>query len=308
MKQLIEQTEGIIKRLYLIKKSRYGGSQVFSRSAFQSEQISINLSHGYLLKNYIIILAAALRRIRVTREDLSVLLFMMSTPLFYLLNFKGVIKTPIGHLLVNNRDALRSFMYGFFKTHFFYMRSLGTLLSANSYYPVVVDVGANIGDFTLAMTTHAGKIVAVEPGEKSFRALKANIQINHANNVLLLRAAAHEKEEEVFLQGNSSDMYVTNVKKGQSTKGMPLEIITRKFGVESIDILKIDVQGHEMSALLGTLDLLQDKLVKLLIIEVHLKRHVSVKDILSLVEAHNYCLIHKDTYLFDQLHLYFMPT
>ena len=249
----------------------------------------------------------ALKRTCVTREDLLSWFFMLSAPLLYVLGFKGELRTPVGRLLVANRAILRSFVYGFFKTHFAYMHELRALLPMDSFFLVVVDVGANIGDFTLAMRNLAGRIVAVEPAEENFSALTANLRVNNVNNVVPVKLAAHDREEEVFLQGESSDMYVARGKKGQSVRGMPLDLIFRRLGIRSADLVKIDVQGHERLVLSGMHGLLKGKSVKFLIVEVHLKRGVSVDVVVSFMQAHGYRLIHKDAYLFDQPHLYFTP-
>lgn len=232
---------------------------------------------------------------------------MLSAPWLYSLGFKGELRTPVGRLLVTDSGILRSFAYGFFKTHFVYLYELKALLPRNSFFPVIADVGANIGDFTLAMTNLAGKIVAVEPAQENFLALNANLRINHVNNAVLVRLAAHDREENVSLQGESSNTYVTKEKNGLSVKGMPLDLVIRRLGIRTVDLMKIDVQGHEEFVLSGMHSLLQGKFVKFLVVEVHLKRDVSVDDIVSFMEAYEYCLVHKDTYLFEQPHLYFAP-
>jgi FkbM family methyltransferase len=264
--------------------------------------------YGYLLKSYVGMFMFALRRTRATRKDLFSWLFMLSAPLLYILGFKGELRTPVGRLLITDSRILRSFAYGFFKTHFVYLHELRALWPRRSFFPVIVDVGANLGDFTLAMRDFSGKILAVEPEKKNFLALSANLRINHVNNVVPIRLAAHDREEEVFLQGESSNMYVTWGNKGQSVGGTPLDLIIRRLGIGNIDLMKIDVQGHERFVLSGMRDLLEGKFVKLLIVEVHLKRGVSVDSIVSLMETHGYRLVHKDIYLFDQPHLYFAPT
>jgi len=264
--------------------------------------------YGYLLKTYMTMFIFALRRTRANLEDLYSLLFVLTAPLLYILGFKGELRTPIGFLLVTNRGILRSFTYGFFKTHFTYLHEMRTLLPRDSFFPVVVDVGANVGDFTLAMTNLAGKIVAVEPARENFLALCANLQINHVDNIVPVRAAGHDQKEEIFLQGESSNMYVAKGMKGQPVKGMPLDLIIQELGIKSVDLLKIDVQGHERSVLLGMRSLLEGKFVRFLIVEVHLDRGVAVGDIVSCMEAYGYCLVHKDAYLFNQPHLYFAPS
>lgn len=250
----------------------------------------------------------ALRRIRINKEYLTSFFFIIVAPLFYLIRFKGELKTPIGRLFMKDRITLRSFTYGFLKTRFSYMHILRELLPNTSSYSVVVDVGANIGDFTLGVKDIAGKIIAIEPGEENFLALYKAIKINQLHNVVPLRVAAHDCEENLFLDGNTSDMHIVRDKKGEPVKGMPLDLIMKVIGIENIDILKIDVQGHERSVLIGANKLLENKLVKLLIIEVHIHRDVYVKDIISLMEAKGYSLIYKDKYfLAHQPHLYFVP-
>ncbi len=263
-----------------------------------------NLGYDYLLTWYIGSFLFAIRR-AVTREDLLNLMFMLLAPLLYIIGFKGKIRTPVGYVFVANRGILRSFAYGLFKTNFAYKYGLRALSLENSFFPVIVDVGANIGDFTFAMRKRAGKIVAVEPAEENFLALCTNLKINNVKNVVPVRAAAHNCEEEVFLQGNSSDMFVAQEKKGQQVKGRPLDLIIKEQEIENIDILKIDVQGHERSVLIGAQNLLEDKFVKLLIVEVHIKRGVSVGDIVSLMTSYDYSLIYQDTYQVLQPKLYF---
>lgn len=261
-----------------------------------------------LLKQYVKMLLFAIRRTRATWIDIFSWFFLISAPLLYVLGFKGKLRTPVGRLLVTDREILRSFAYGFFKTHFTYLHNLRTLRPCHLFFSVIIDIGANIGDFTLATRNIAGKIVAVEPEKKNFLALSANLLINNINNVVAIRLAAHDREEKVFLQGESSNMYVVREKEGQLVKGTPLDLIVRRLGIKRVDLIKIDVQGHEKSVLSGMHKLLERKIVKLLIIEVHLKRGIRIEDVVSVMNAYRYRLIHKDTYLFDQPHLYFTAT
>ena len=266
---------------------------------------SLGPSHGYLLKSYAKIILATLRRVSFTRKDLSGLLFMLYSPFLYFLGIK-VVRSPLGVVYVANRETLRSFVYGFFKTYFFYLKDLKSLLG-KLRFSVVVDVGANVGDFTLGVAGVAGKIVAVEPAKRNFRVLEENIRSNNFGNVVLVNAAATEREGGLYLQGNASDMFVVEGDEGESVKGLPLDVIAELHGIENVDVLKVDVQGHELSALRGMRRLLLKKAVKLLIIEVHIKRGVWVDDVVSIMERCGYRLIYIDNYLFNQPHIYFTP-
>lgn len=264
-------------------------------------------NYGPLLKSYSSLLLYGLRHSRATSSDLFSFIFALLAPSFYLLGFKGELKTPIGRLLITNRGVLRSFTYGFFKTHVTYKRFLQNSHSKNSFFPVVIDVGANIGDFALAIRNQSGKIIAIEPECANFAALRANLRINGIRNVIPLRAAAHDRNEIVFLGGEASNMYVSGKNSGQSVQGLPIDFMLSKLGITDVDLIKIDVQGHERAVLAGMHKLLDGRHIKLLIIEVHLKRGVSIGGIVSSMKQYGYHLIHKDAFLYEQPHLYFEP-
>src|SRR2546427_6844661 len=132
----------------------------------------------------------ALKQKQHSPTDLRVLLFLFMTPWLYALNFRGSLKTPFGRVIVTDRDKIRSVTHGAFKTYFGYLRDLRFLIRA-TFFPVVVDVGANVGDFCLALAHRCGRIIAIEPGSANFNSLKANIRANGIRNVVTLNIAAH---------------------------------------------------------------------------------------------------------------------
>ncbi|MEM2506815.1 MAG: FkbM family methyltransferase [Nitrososphaeria archaeon] len=262
----------------------------------------------YLLKVYIRMLLFALRRVTFSVSDLHALLFLILAPLFYVCKFKGVLKSPIGYLYVGNSTILRSSTYGIFKTYFSYMYILRKLHLLNSFFSTIVDVGANVGDFTLAIRKFAERVVSIEPDEENVRALKVNLSLNDPDNIIVLKVAAHNKEETLYLRGESSNKYVVQVQKGIEVpvKGMPLDKIISSLKIENIDVLKIDVQGHEEKVIDGARSLFRDNKVKILIVEAHVNRGVSVKNIINSLFSYGYDLIYEEQYLIkEQPHLYF---
>ena len=155
------------------------------------------------------------------------------------------------------------------------------------------------------MKNCAEKIIAIEPGKENFSALLANLKINAITNVVAIQAAANDKSEEIFLDGENSNLFVTENKTGNSVRGVSLDLLLQELHVKYVDIMKVDVQGHEKSVISGLHNLLNGKFVKLLIIEVHLKRGVSIEDIMSQMKQYDYRLIYKDDFLYEQPHLYF---
>jgi len=88
--------------------------------------------------------------------------------------------------------------------------------------------------------------------------------------------------------------------------GVPLDQVLAGFHTGNIDVLKIDVQGHEEKALLGMNLMLAENRVELVILELHLGWGIRINEIESLMKSHGYRVVMKDSYLFGQPHLYFL--
>ena len=140
-----------------------------------------------------------------------------------------------------------------------------------------VDVGANFGWYTCIFSQLArlnGKVIAIEPSPDNLYYLENNIQENKFKNVLLEKVAVGEKEENLLLYKalNSNPGAHSLIKDTpfQSKEGItypvkvkPLDSIL--FNVNKINLMKMDIEGYEISALKGGLDTL--KKVENLLIE-----------------------------------------
>jgi FkbM family methyltransferase len=260
---------------------------------------------NYLIGIYSILVLNALKRTGVKVQNIRGLLFLLVAPIYYALGLK-VVKSPFGYFYASNRETMRSITYGFLKTYFFYLPNLRRLFGASSY-DTIVDVGANIGDFSLGMTNFGKKIIAIEPGLISFNELTANLKKNSIDNVLPLNFAAHDRNEMVYLEGNTSDLRVEG-NSGQPVQALRLDYAIPDQGVNAVELIKIDVQGHEVAVLKGMQGLLENKKVKILVIEVHEKRGITTDEIKSTLLHFGYRLILEDAFLFEQPHLYFLSS
>lgn len=262
----------------------------------------IRLEFINLLRPYWKMITFAIKRANNLR-DAWVLTLMLCAPFLYFLNFRGLINTPIGKLNITNREILRTTIYSLFKHWFTYQKIIRKIMTDELSFGVVFDIGANIGDFTLALSKRSQKVIAIEPAEIFFHVLRKNILANHIENILPLRVAAHGKHATIYLEGSGGDRYVVEKPTHQKTAGIPVDCLAQSLGVNQITIMKIDVQGHEMKVLLGLQQLLAHKTVKLLIVELHPR--VSQKEVLKFMTGSGYKLIYVDKYLFNQIHLYF---
>lgn len=139
----------------------------------------------------------------------------------------------------------------------------------------VVDVGANIGLYAIAIAKHVGsqgRVVAIEPNEKNFKTLKQHIRLNKtSDNTTAIKAACGEKESMVHLSGGGLTASVSRTndmeQSADSVRCLSLDGLNEK----KIDIIKIDVEGYEDMVLRGAERLLSDpnRKPRLIYLEVH---------------------------------------
>ena len=256
-----------------------------------------------LASSYVQIAVLAIRRI-ISVKDFGCLKLILLTPLMYTIGFRGMVETGIGRMRSQNRQELRAIMYSTFKTHFCYLRRLAKLSNGNGTFSVVVDVGANAGDFTIGVSDRSGKVIAIEPGQANFSRLQSNIKENHLNNVRVEKCAAHDRDEQVVLEGMNSDLRVTSGF-GETADGIRLDVLLSKHEIDEVDLIKIDVQGHEEHVISGLRNTLENGRIKLAIVELHPKRGVSRIAVIKRMKSLGYRPVLEDKYLFGQTQLYF---
>ena len=120
---------------------------------------------------------------------------------------------------------------------------------------VFLDIGANVGGYSMAMAALAGpgaRIVAVEPQPKIFERLTFNIRQNPFGTVKALDCAVADRNGDVTLfidprnQGESSVKIVGST--GQSQLKVPARTLfdlVSQEGFDHVDAVKIDVEGAE---------------------------------------------------------------
>jgi FkbM family methyltransferase len=175
----------------------------------------------------------------------------------------GVVVSALGHLLFIPRDEA----YLYYATYVAGQYSQLQIRSGD----VVVDAGANVGDFTLlaaAKVGATGRVIAVEPNAKALTYLDHNLAINRVPNVEIVRGflGANVGRVSRIDKGTYSSIVPENshgVSKGEQTT---LDEIARQKQIDHFDIVKMDVEGSEVDALNGCSDFSK---VRELVIEVH---------------------------------------
>lgn len=143
----------------------------------------------------------------------------------------------------------------------------------------VVDAGANIGYFTLLAASRvgrSGKVVAIEPFPSNFDILASSVKANALSQVTAWQYGLGSTEG--FGRVSQADQKVFNNRTasmaGEPNTGIRVEVRTldrcmADWGLEHIDLLKIDVDGFETRILEGASETLSRRRIKNMIIELN---------------------------------------
>jgi FkbM family methyltransferase len=143
-------------------------------------------------------------------------------------------------------------------------RYLQTAIGTDS---ICMDVGANIGYFTMLMAKAArlGKVYAFEPAPLSASLLRASAELNRFENIEVIESAVGASDGEVAFTQSADSAYSsirdTERRAVERVIRIPmtsLDSFIKSRSIQSVAVLKIDVEGAEGLVLDGSHALLSD--------------------------------------------------
>lgn len=154
------------------------------------------------------------------------------------------------------------------------------ILSQLSENDIFIDLGANEGYFSILASKKVGekgKVYSIEPQQRLWNVILNNIQFNRCKNISLLPFAVSDSLSSIQITLSP------DINTGSSTLAADARKIFWKkqlintetldsifFGkVDTIKLIKIDIEGFELFALKGAALLLRNKIIQNLIIELH---------------------------------------
>jgi FkbM family methyltransferase len=121
---------------------------------------------------------------------------------------------------------------------------------------VVIDIGANVGTWSLILSEVVGangKIFAYEPTRSTYDALSKNVAINSRKNIFAFRYALSNNNNQMRLyhdvdsSRNSLGQTRTNdtVAEYEEVSARTLDSLAPELLIDKLDFIKIDVEGAE---------------------------------------------------------------
>ncbi len=126
-----------------------------------------------------------------------------------------------------------------------------------------IDVGANIGIYSIYASKIAYQVFAFEPSSREFQLLEKNVKLNNSSSKIHLSNRACSCDGGLWEMNIASDYYRgenslgeffypnTPLKKTETVMRTTLDRELGKISLNPTDIIKIDTDGHEYEVLFG---------------------------------------------------------
>ncbi|GJL54515.1 MAG: hypothetical protein NPIRA02_16470 [Nitrospirales bacterium] len=161
----------------------------------------------------------------------------------------------------------------------------------------VLDIGANIGYYVLMeqrLIGPSGRIVAVEPSPSNITLLKRNIELNDYGSIEVIQGAVSDVSgTRKFYLSEESNLNtfhaIGTIQKHLSGEMIHVTTYTvpelaQAYG--SPDLIRMDVEGHEVEIMAGMLDAIaKGTMTPMIIFETHNSRYSDSHDMKSVLRA-----------------------
>lgn len=126
---------------------------------------------------------------------------------------------------------------------------------------VAIDVGANLGEWSVPLARAVGApgtVICVEPNPAVAAALAATLRINNLGQARVCTAALSDRDGEGRLAVDPRDTGQSRLSgQGLTVSLRRLDGVVTEAGLSRLDLVKIDVEGHELAVLSGAAESLR---------------------------------------------------
>mgnify|MGYP001770616410 CR=1 FL=1 len=192
----------------------------------------------------------------------------------YYYNYEDIPAGPVVHnvkfddiefkMKLNLREFIQNTIYNY---GYYEKNETQFLLRKVQAGQTVVDLGANVGYYTLILAQRVGingMVHSFEPDRKNFRQLIENIHLNRLSNVVANQLAVSNNNGYVTLYSNSDEhggmksfmQQFEHVYAQEKVETIRLDDYIKQNKIDKVDFIKSDIEGAEMLAFQGAENLL----------------------------------------------------
>ena len=183
------------------------------------------------------------------------------------------------------QDWIQSQIYylGEYYTERNHLNAWLSLIKPGNY---IIDIGANIGYYSLLSAhKHDVNIIAFEPDHKNRARLEEHLKLNtELNNIQIQPVALSNKTGNAFLNEHKSDNWgmssLSTEETDRPTKTITLDEFSKDQELRSIDLIKIDTEGHELKIIEGGIECIK-KYRPILAIEITSQNFANIYQLLQ---------------------------
>ena len=165
---------------------------------------------------------------------------------------------------------------------------------------VVLDVGANVGYYAVQMgriLKGTGHVYAFEPLSYQCNLLAKNIALNALDNVTIVKSIVSDSSgsRRIYFSGTESTGTSSLIIKSdqyEDVESITLDQFCKEKGISEVDLIKIDVEGYELTVLKGMRELLKSGKIKMLFLEIEsellLEAGTSAEEIVKFLKNYHF--------------------
>lgn len=212
-------------------------------------------------------------------------------------SLRGGESDPVVRLICGLDDWIpwNVFLYGYYRMEENYQ--IFMLAKAKSCR-VIFDIGANIGYYTVQFSRITnGRVWAFEPCRPQFDTLQRNIALNNLENVVTSKTIVSDsdKKRRIYfyaMHNTGRSSLEISSEQFEDVQATSIDHYCAAQSIAAIDLMKIDVEGHELRVLHGMCGMLAEKKVGSLFIE--LNEHTlqsagnSIEDVVTFLSTFGY--------------------
>jgi FkbM family methyltransferase len=170
---------------------------------------------------------------------------------------------------------------------------------------IVFDIGTNMGFYTVWMSrfiNQNGKIHCFEPDKENYSRLQTNVALNNIESIIKTnRCAVSDSDGWLkFTVGRDGENQISNfaLDSALEVQSITLDTYLESEGIQHVAYMKIDVEGFELHVLKGSKEMLENKKVDIIQLEINQQLNIAgtkVSDLLFFLEHYGYNLYSYET-------------